>query len=179
MGVQYLSAYHQVVSTSSIIIYHLFILLPHYLRELTFSPLYPPPTKYDTPPGPNGHKKEKYLISLNRLRSSLCRWVSPLTTTLPETHLLLRMPTPPTKASLPSDFRYSPPLPLPLPPLMVMSHLLIYSNISFINYVSLRPPPHPPILPESRVGPSPGRRVGGGPLPFPFLLLIFFWGLKP
>ena len=48
--VQSFCAYKQAVSTFSFILYYLFILLPHYLRQLPFSPPPLPPPEYASPP---------------------------------------------------------------------------------------------------------------------------------
>ena len=57
-GVKYFCAYQQVVSTSSFILYPIFILLPHYLQQLTFWPRPSPPREYAPPPDLGIHKKE-------------------------------------------------------------------------------------------------------------------------
>ena len=63
-GVQYLRAYHQVVSTFSFILYSLFILLPHYLCQLPFShPPLPPPKHAARPFRPPPRLRKRLLIS--------------------------------------------------------------------------------------------------------------------
>ena len=48
-NIQYSRAYQQVVSTSFFILCPPFILLPHYLRQIPFFHLPPPPTEYAAP----------------------------------------------------------------------------------------------------------------------------------
>ena len=84
--VQYFCVHQKVVSTSSFILHPLFILLPHNLHQLPFSPIPLPPTYYTTTPPPTqeGIQKsktaslltaEKDLIATNPLCQPPHLWI--------------------------------------------------------------------------------------------------------
>ena len=134
------------------------------------------------PPGLDGHKKKQYHIALDLLQIP-SRWrVSPPTTALPDTHMSLRLPPPPTKASLPltsnicchrhHHCQWWPPIAAYL-----MSTILIYYDISVQIPIYLRFSPPSYLKPE--LDRPPGIRVGRGTPPIKFLHLLFFWGLTP
>ena len=64
MGKQYFCPYQQVVSTLYFIFYLPLIVIPHYLRQLTFSPPPPPLTEYAATPARVGIIKSKTVLPL-------------------------------------------------------------------------------------------------------------------